>query len=54
MDTQQMVTLLLPQYHQAGWVDNVCNPNYLGGRDREDHSSSSTQAKKLARVHLNQ
>jgi hypothetical protein len=25
-------------------VAHVCNPNYSGGRDQEDHGSKSTQA----------
>jgi hypothetical protein len=36
----------------SGVVANTCNPSYSGGRELEDHSSRTAQAKKLARLHL--
>jgi hypothetical protein len=30
----------------------TCNPNYLGGRDQEDHGLRSAQAKKVHEAHI--
>jgi hypothetical protein len=35
-----------------GTLAHTCNPSYSGGRDQEDRSSNSLQAKKLVRPQL--
>jgi hypothetical protein len=32
---------------QPGAVAHICNPNYSGGRDQEDHGSRTVRAKSL-------
>jgi hypothetical protein len=39
---------------QPGVESQTCNPSYMGGKDREDHSSRPTVAKSAQDPHLNQ
>jgi hypothetical protein len=37
---------------QQGTEADVFNPDYLGGRDKQDHSLRATQAKTFVRLYL--